>query len=176
MLYHSLITHDLMGLVISYLISLKTVLFLTWVRPFLLQIDAAHRLSGPKMYIAYGHEQNHLCHGSTRLHLDVTSAINILLYAVDRRDGSPGGAVWHIFAPEVASELRKFMRNEPIAFKGRGDPIHDQATYLTPHLLQALDRDHGIRPYIIRQQPGDAVYIPAGCAHQVRSASVCCFA
>jgi hypothetical protein len=124
---------------------------------------------GPKMYNAHGDEHNHLRQGSTRLHLDVTSAVNIMLYAVDLPDGSPGGALWHIFTPETASRLREFMRQHPeIAYSGIGDPIHDQTTYLTPPLIQALDREYGIRPYTFMQHPGEAVYIPAGCAHQVR--------
>jgi len=122
------------------------------------------------MYNALGDSQNHLHQGSTRLHLDVTGAVNIMLYAADLPDGSPGGALWHIFAPEVASALREFMRTEPeIAYDGPGDPIHDQKTYFTPLRLQLLEKKFGVRPFTITQHVGDAVYIPAGCVHQVGS-------
>ena len=121
------------------------------------------------MYNAQGDPENHSHQGSTRLHLDVTGAVNIMLYAADLPDGSPGGALWHIFPPEAVPVLRQFMRTDPgIAYKGPGDPIHDQKTYLTPARLNSLQEKHGIRPFAITQHVGDAVYIPAGCPHQVR--------
>jgi len=36
-----------------------------------------------------------------------------------------------------------------------------------------LDREHNIRPYRIYQNPGDAVFVPAGCAHQVCNLTSC---
>lgn len=39
---------------------------------------------------------------------------------------------------------------------------------MTPSLLEKLEKSHGVRPYTIKQYTGDAVLIPAGCAHQVR--------
>jgi hypothetical protein len=120
------------------------------------------------MYNAHGDLQNHLRHGSTRLHLDVTAAVNIMLYVADLPDGSPGCALWHIFPPEAAPAIRKFIEDEPEAgYNAPGDPIHNQTTYLTPSLLQMLAQKHGIHPYRILQRAGDAVFIPAGCAHQV---------
>jgi hypothetical protein len=122
------------------------------------------------MYNAHGDPANNLRHGSTRLHLDVTGAVNIMLYAADQLDGSPGGALWHIFGPEATPILRQFMREEAAgATEEPGDPIHNQSTYLTPSLLETLSQRYGLHPYTISQHPGDAVYIPAGCAHQVCS-------
>ena len=121
------------------------------------------------MYNAHGDPKNHLRHGSTRLHLDVTSAVNLMLYAVEHADGSPSGALWHIFGPAAAPVLRQFIQSEAAAASDgqAGDPIHDQKTYLTPALLDKLATIHGIHPYTVIQRPGDAIYIPAGCAHQV---------
>jgi len=125
-------------------------------------------ISGPKMYNANGSPQNKHHHGSTRLHLDVTGAVNIMLYAADYADGQPGCALWHIFPSSSTSVLRDFLRSEPVArLEGPGDPIHNQSTYLTPTLLDLLEKKHGVRPYSIHQHCGDAVFIPAGCAHQV---------
>ncbi|KAI8076902.1 uncharacterized protein BX664DRAFT_344211 [Halteromyces radiatus] len=47
------------------------------------------------------------------------------------------------------------------------DPVHSQWIYLTEDLLERLKREYGIQSWRIYQNPGDAVYIPAGCAHQV---------
>jgi hypothetical protein len=65
-----------------------------------------------------------------------------------------------------AALLRKFIIEE-CAFTGPGDPIHSQHIYLTPELLRRLFEKYGIRPYGVHQYPGEAVFIPAYCAHQV---------
>jgi hypothetical protein len=88
------------------------------------------------MYIAYGNLNLDKSHGSTRLHLDVTSAVNIMLYAADHLDGSPGHAVWHNFPESATTLLRQFLLGEPaVGFDGLGDPIHNQVIYLDPPLL-----------------------------------------
>ena len=134
--------------------------------PHMFFISFVH--SGPKLYIAHGDSQNHNRHGSTRLHLDVTGAVNIMLYGAHLPDGQPGGALWHIFPSQSTSILRNFLRNEANAgVQGSGDPIHNQTNYLTPASLQLLAEKYGVYPFTIRQRPGDAVFIPAGCPHQV---------
>jgi hypothetical protein len=151
------------------LILPKMVLFLISVRCVLItNILHLSPHSGPKMYIANGNLQNNLYHGSTRLHLDVTGAINIMLYGAHLPDGKSGGALWHIFPSSAIPILRDFCRTEPSAgFQEPGDPIHNQAIYLTPTLLQLLSEKFGVHPFVIYQHPGDAVFIPAGCPHQV---------
>jgi lysine-specific demethylase 3 len=121
------------------------------------------------MYNAYGNSDQDSHHGSTRLHLDVTSAVNIMLYAAPYPDGSPGLALWHIFPLSDTNEIREFLQEaQSVGFNGQGDPIHSHDIYLTPLLLAMLEQRTGIWPYAIYQAPGDAVFIPAGCAHQVR--------
>ncbi|RDX39951.1 hypothetical protein OH76DRAFT_1334154, partial [Lentinus brumalis] len=130
--------------------------------------------SGPKMYIALGSVFDDQHSGSTRLHLDLSDAVNILMWASRTADDRPGSALWHIFAKEDAPDIRKFLRTIP-GDSGRliGDPIHDQSTYLTKSSLDQLYSRFGVRPYIIRQFVGDAVFIPAGCAHQVCNLADC---
>ena len=121
------------------------------------------------MYNANGSLQNEFFQGSTRLHLDVTDAINIMLYAAALPDGNAGVAVWHIFPQQASTLLREFICNEvTVGFQEDGYPIHNQSTYLTPPLLQVLANKYGVYPYVIHQSPGQAVFIPARCAHQVR--------
>jgi hypothetical protein len=125
------------------------------------------------MYNAHGlNTDDH--QGSTRLHLDVSSAVNIMLYAAKPADGWMGGALWHIFPSAALPILRDFLRSEcpTIDTRDSGDPIHNQMIYLTPALLQLLAEKHDIHPFTIHQSPGDAVFIPAGCAHQVRCRNI----
>lgn len=98
--------------------------------------------------------------------MDLTSAVNVMMWAGIDTQGQPGYAEWVIFAPEDATPLRQFIR-ETLHFSGPGDPIHSQTVCLTPTRLWLLQERHGIRPYIIKQYQHDAVYIPAGCPHQV---------
>jgi lysine-specific demethylase 3 len=121
---------------------------------------------GPKMYNAQVTFQDDNHHGSTRLHLDLTDAVNIMIWASNLVDGKPGYAIWHIFAAEALPLLRRFLIEEGV-FKGKGISVHSQAICMTPAVLQRLFDKYGIRPYIIHQYVGQAVYIPAGCAHQV---------
>lgn len=117
------------------------------------------------MYIAKGTRQDVFSIGSTVLHEDITSAVNLMLWASDLPDGRPGYALWHIFTPKDSITLRAYLRKHVI--NGVQDPIHSQNIYLTPQILQNLEAAHSIKPYIIRQKTGDLVCIPAGCAHQV---------
>ncbi|KZP02820.1 hypothetical protein FIBSPDRAFT_668874, partial [Athelia psychrophila] len=121
---------------------------------------------GPKMYIAKATPLNAFNVGSTILHMDVTSAVNLLIWASKLDDGSDGYALWHIFSAEDSLTLRRFLLDEGI-YHQTGDPIHSQSIFLTQELLERLYRSCGIRPYTIKQYMGDAVFIPAGCAHQV---------
>ncbi|KAI0669295.1 hypothetical protein C8Q78DRAFT_1070861 [Trametes maxima] len=122
-------------------------------------------VSGPKMYLATRDVEGT---GSTALHLDVTSAVNILVYTSD--EDHPG-ALWHIFSPTDLQGLREYLRSLPIG-KALADPIHAQSIYLTPSMLRELNH-RGIRPFTVHQNRGEAVFIPAGCAHQVSNTSAC---
>jgi JmjC domain, hydroxylase len=117
------------------------------------------------MYNAYASQQDDGHHGSTNLHMDITDAVNIMLWAAEK-DGNAGYALWHIFPASSSPTLRKFLR-DVAGFTDPGDPIHSQSFYLTPGLLKRLADDYGVASYTIMQYPGQAVYIPAGCAHQV---------
>jgi hypothetical protein len=115
------------------------------------------------MYNANGSKQDNVHHGSTNLHMDLTDAVNVMMWAA-LNGKKTGHALWHIF-PAVSGTLRKFLREE--GFTGHGDPIRSQSFYVTPDMLQRLEATYSVRPYAIYQHPGDAIYIPAGCAHQV---------
>ena len=139
---------------------------------FLEYQDFSAWLAGPKMYNAEATLQDDQHHGSTCLHMDLTNVVNIMLWAADPPDGGPNYAVWDLFSPEDSSIVRKFLK-EVAGFKGEGDPIHSQTICMTPTLLKLLWETYGVRSYRIYQRVGEAVYIPAGCAHQVRFFILC---
>jgi [histone H3]-dimethyl-L-lysine9 demethylase len=138
------------------------------------------------MYNSLASSQEPGSKGSTRLHMDMADALNVMLYASKCEDGTEGYAVWDLFKAEDSDKLRGFLRRKfgqpqsgggglgAIGGGGGGstiaiahDPIHGQQFYLDVELRQALFDECGVRSYRVYQRPGDGVFIPAGCAHQV---------
>ncbi|KAF8164873.1 hypothetical protein B0H34DRAFT_686986 [Crassisporium funariophilum] len=152
---------------------------------------------GPKMYNSMASSQEPGSKGSTRLHMDMADALNVMLYATKCEDGSEGYAVWDLFRAEDSDKLRAFLRRRfgvgpggaisglaqgvagEKAVGGQGvipmahDPIHGQQFYLDVDLRRALFEESGVKSYRVYQRPGDGVFIPAGCAHQVANMSDC---
>ncbi|KAJ2731140.1 hypothetical protein IW152_004764 [Coemansia sp. BCRC 34962] len=86
-------------------------------------------------------------------------------------------AVWDIYPPKAIGDLRRFIGGAvgieyssdctgPVAAK-HGDPIHNQETYLTQPMRRRFFEEYKHKSYHVFQNPGDAVFVPAGCAHQV---------
>jgi [histone H3]-dimethyl-L-lysine9 demethylase len=123
---------------------------------------------GPKMYIALATTDEENSKGSTRLHMDMADGVNIMVYSEARPDGSPGVAAWDLFRAEDADRLRRFLKRR-FGVNGQHDPILSQQYYLDAALRKELFDDYGIKSHRVYQRPGDAVFIPAGCAHQVCS-------
>ncbi|KAI0047285.1 Clavaminate synthase-like protein [Auriscalpium vulgare] len=126
---------------------------------------------GPKMYNAMSTSQAQGSKGSTRLHMDMADAVNIMLHTEPRADGSPGVAAWDLFRWEDADKLRKFLRRRNNTTATHQDPIHTQQIYLDATLRRELHDEYGVKSYRVYQAPGEAVFIPAGCAHQVANLS-----
>jgi len=118
------------------------------------------------MYIAYGSVQDNSHHGSTKLHTDLTDAVNIMVWAAARQQGQQGHALWHIFPQAASPVICDYLKNHA-GYSESGNPIHSQSIYFTPAMLDDLATRYGVRAFTIYQQPGEAIYIPAGCAHQV---------
>ena len=104
--------------------------------------------------------------GSTVLHLDVASAVNLLVYdALSSVSGAKHGAHWLIFQREDAETIRQWWCTKNPDYQG--DIIHAQQLFINQEILTELWEKYKVRPYSFVQQQGQAVFVPAGCAHQV---------
>jgi lysine-specific demethylase 3 len=124
-------------------------------------------VKGPKMYVALATTDEEGSKGSTRLHMDMADGVNIMVHSEPRPDGSQGVAAWDLFRAEDADRLRRFLKRR-FGANGQHDPILSQQYYLDAELRKELYDDYGIKSHRVYQRPGDAVFVPAGCAHQVR--------
>ncbi|KZV61956.1 hypothetical protein PENSPDRAFT_592123, partial [Peniophora sp. CONT] len=122
---------------------------------------------GPKAYLAHSAGEG----TTTRLHCDVTDAINILFYAEPRDDDSEGGALWTMIHRDDMALAERLLR-ELKAGDFQGHPIHSQQLHLTPRDVEELKRQ-GVRIWTFVQRQGQAVFIPAGVGHQVTNLSAC---
>lgn len=128
---------------------------------------------GPKMYNALASSLAEGSKGTTRLHMDMADAVNIMTYTEHSPDGSPGCAAWDLFRACDSDKLRAFLRYKFPKQSAVTDPIHAQQYYLDEVLRKELYDQYGVMSYRVYQRPGEAVFIPAGCAHQVANLADC---
>jgi [histone H3]-dimethyl-L-lysine9 demethylase len=118
------------------------------------------------MYNAFATQDTEGSKGTTRLHMDMADAVNMMVHTEPCADGTPGGARWDLFRAEDAPAIRKFLSDHFKLANGL-DPIHSQQFYLDKQLRAELYAKTGVRSHRVIQRQGEAVFIPAGCAHQV---------
>lgn len=83
-------------------------------------------------------------------------------------DDEVPGALWHIYAESDLPALRAFLDKvckEKWSFNA--DPVHDQRIYMDRELRERLKHEYGVEGWEVPQYVNQAIFIPAGCAHQV---------
>ncbi|XP_039056632.1 lysine-specific demethylase JMJ25-like, partial [Hibiscus syriacus] len=100
---------------------------------------------------------------------------------IEEGEAVEGGAVWDIFRRQDGPKLQDYLKRHFREFRYVHcqpvsqvfHPIHDQSFFLTMEHKEKLKKECGIEPWTFVQRLGEAVFIPAGCPHQVRNIKSC---
>ncbi|XP_060178737.1 lysine-specific demethylase JMJ26-like isoform X1 [Lycium barbarum] len=109
---------------------------------------------------------------------------SISLFGQDMSEGfaeADGGALWDVFRRQDVPKLEEYLRKHFREFRHTYGsplpqvvhPILDETFYLSTEHKRRLKEEYGIEPWTFVQKLGEAVFVPAGCPHQVRNLKSC---
>ncbi|WOK96107.1 hypothetical protein Cni_G04814 [Canna indica] len=96
-------------------------------------------------------------------------------HVCDSPERTHAGAIWDVFRRQDVPKLNEFLK---IHWKNLTNdsqstnlamPLYDQAVYLNKDQKKMLKEQFRIEPWTFEQHVGEAVFVPAGCAFQVRN-------
>ncbi|KAL4024392.1 hypothetical protein IC575_012742 [Cucumis melo] len=99
----------------------------------------------------------------------------------EKMEVATGGAVWDIFRRQDVPKIVKYLEKHQKEFRhikckpvnSLVHPIHDQTVFFNAKHKKQLKEEFGVEPWTFEQFIGEAVFIPAGCPHQVRNRQSC---
>lgn len=95
---------------------------------------------------------------STGIHMDHMDAWNVLHWLAS------DWAEWYLFPADSSAILRQYIKDKGKTYSG--DPIHSGTVCLSEDDIDEL-KERGVRPWVVQQRAGEAVFVPSGCPHQV---------
>ncbi|RKP35167.1 hypothetical protein BJ085DRAFT_30286, partial [Dimargaris cristalligena] len=125
--------------------------------------------------------------GAINLRMSLTDSVTVLVYGgpIQEATEAPTSAVWTVFHAEDREKLTDFVRQQlgpshkspstttasPTEPADANDPfLHPtESVYLNKTQCKRLFINRGVRYWSFGQNPGDAVFIPAGYFYQVRA-------